>query len=74
MIPDRRPGPVAVEEEDFPMIEVSIPSMEKEVDESGKSRKVREGFGSLLLSAEGHRFTSVSLRVHAFLFGCCAVP
>lgn len=26
--------------EDFPMIEVSIPSMEKEVDESGKSRKL----------------------------------
>ncbi|XP_031721920.1 sorting nexin-22 isoform X2 [Anarrhichthys ocellatus] len=26
-------------EEDFPMIEVSIPSMEREVDESGKTRK-----------------------------------
>ncbi|XP_022611931.1 sorting nexin-24-like [Seriola dumerili] len=26
-------------EEDFPMIEVSIPSMEREVDESGKSKK-----------------------------------
>uniref|UniRef100_A0A3B4VQ93 PX domain-containing protein n=1 Tax=Seriola dumerili TaxID=41447 RepID=A0A3B4VQ93_SERDU len=25
--------------EDFPMIEVSIPSMEREVDESGKSKK-----------------------------------
>lgn len=28
-------------EEDFPMITVSIPSMEREVDESGKSKKVR---------------------------------
>uniref|UniRef100_A0A3Q1KAU2 PX domain-containing protein n=1 Tax=Anabas testudineus TaxID=64144 RepID=A0A3Q1KAU2_ANATE len=27
-------------EEDFPMIEVSIPSMEREVDESGKSKKL----------------------------------
>ncbi|XP_033490522.1 sorting nexin-22 [Epinephelus lanceolatus] len=27
-------------EEEFPMIEVSIPSMEREVDESGKSRKL----------------------------------
>lgn len=27
--------------EEFPMIEVSIPSMEKEVDDSGKSKKVR---------------------------------
>uniref|UniRef100_A0A3Q0TF55 Sorting nexin 22 n=1 Tax=Amphilophus citrinellus TaxID=61819 RepID=A0A3Q0TF55_AMPCI len=26
--------------EDFPMIEVSIPSMEKEVDESGKTKKL----------------------------------
>ncbi|CAK6954453.1 sorting nexin-22 [Scomber scombrus] len=29
-----------VVEEDFPMIEVSIPSMEREVDESGKSKKL----------------------------------
>lgn len=28
-------------EEDFPMIEVSIPSMKKEVDESGKTKKVK---------------------------------
>lgn len=33
--------------EDFPMIEVSIPSMEREVDESGKSKKVRTMFVSL---------------------------
>lgn len=30
-----------VVEEDFLMIEVSIPSMEREVDESGKTKKVR---------------------------------
>ena len=33
--------------EDFPMIEVSIPSMEREVDESGKTRKVRTLFNLL---------------------------
>lgn len=32
---------------DFPMIEVSIPSMEREVDESGKSQKVRTVFNLL---------------------------
>nr|XP_020476820.1 sorting nexin-22-like isoform X2 [Monopterus albus] len=29
-------------EKDFPMIEVSIPSIEKKVDESGKSKKLRK--------------------------------
>lgn len=33
--------------EDFRMIEVSIPSMEREVDESGKSKKVRTVFVSV---------------------------
>lgn len=38
--------------EDIAMIEVSIPSMEPKVDESGKSKKVRKVFN--LLSASFH--------------------
>lgn len=38
--------------QDIAMIEVSIPSMEREVDESGKSTKVRKVFS--LLSASFH--------------------
>ena len=36
-----------VAQDDIPMIEVSIPSMEREADESGKSKKVRTPVSAL---------------------------
>lgn len=36
--------------EDSRMIEVSIPSMEREVDESGKSKKVRTRWSQLFVA------------------------
>lgn len=55
-------------EADFPMIEVSIPSMEREVDESGKSKKVSwKLFSSVAEHIENGRFH----RKHLVLLWCC---